>query len=147
MICKGTLHGVEKNTLDTRGILSQVTASRMHQTLEVLHLGYCIQNAPNVRSTPSWILYPECTKMLQVLHLGYCIARNLENFHKLHGFVATRESFSVNLNLEAWCSLAWLKWAICESFLCENHKFHQLRKFSSSKVSCYMVLYPEYTKC
>ena len=40
----------------------------------------------------------------------------------------------------AWHPLAWQKWAIHESFLCEIIFFTNSRKFSPSKVSCYTVL-------
>ena len=90
-----------------------VTASRMHQTLEVLHLRYRIA--------------------------GNFGGRKLS---QISWFCGYSWKFSP-WNLRAWCPLAWLKWAICESFLCENRNFHQ---FAPSKASCYTVLYPEYTK-
>ena len=38
--------------------------------------------------------------------------------------------------LGPWCPLAWHKWAICESLLCEN-RFHHFAKVFSLKVSHY----------
>ena len=69
---------------------------------------------------------------------GYRIAGNFEgeNICEFHVFVAIHESF---LRKE-WCPLVWEKQAICESFLCKNCIFHQLQKFSLSKVFRYTVL-------
>ena len=52
-----------------------------------------------------------------------------ENFRKFRGFVAIRESFPTKFR--AWRPLAWQKQAICESFLRENHIFHQFAKVFS----------------
>ena len=50
--------------------------------------------------------------------------------------MAICKSFS---KLDAWHPLVQQNWAIRKSFLRENCIFTNLQKFSSSKVSCYMV--------
>ena len=59
-----------------------------------------------------------------------------ENFHEFHSFVAK----VLTAKFGVWRPLPLQKRAICESFLCENRIFTNLRKFSLSKVFRYTVV-------